>query len=262
MSEVFVDLQNDGFNLTEVAGYAVELVREVVVAKFNLPDVNGEIETDPEKILAKLDAAVVDLRPGALFEYRGKQMVLVDRDLDIMEHSTASGKLTYRYWPEVWRGGTGLRQVVTGKDRSGTNLEVCYPTCHPNGVSQGGEIAVSEPALVLGIDYMRALEESPLSYVKRYLGRVNSAAFLGQGPGQWLCTKLDFEEVVSVPGQNLKKWWHFSAEFELDELGHQPEIVFRLNETGKPPPDVVDGVGRKVVDWFLEADFSQEFPPL
>ena len=169
----------------------------------------------------------------------------------------------------------GTKTVTTSTDRSGEPLSVVYG--HDITATSPEEVAASkgsvqqpsvtvmdaEPVysteLVVGIP---AVIE-PADLTKYYVGKVNSGDWRGLPENSWLCTAATprpLNPFTSSPSIFGFRRYVYSFRFVASTYGKgwNPTIEWIDSTTRMPPSDLVDDAGRKLVEWYEAADFSQE----
>lgn len=143
-------------------------------------------------------------------------------------------------------GGTGLETLESAYDRNGAQITTTH-----NGITQGGTISV--PNAQSSFRFTRTQQTGQPGVIsKTYVNRVNSTAWMGGNPGEWLCTNIAFD---LVDDSTTPDTYQLTYEFQFKEGGWQPKIVYIDPDTGQPPPNLQIGTGVKVVDWFFEINF-------
>ena len=93
-----------------------------------------------------------------------------------------------------------------------------------------------------------------------YANKVNSESFLGISPGFWFCPGVSWESEDLT--EDEIPTWRVSFQFRLrdgDITPWDPRVVYIDPETGQPPTGLVDGIGFKIVPWYLSIDFNNIF---
>jgi hypothetical protein len=101
----------------------------------------------------------------------------------------------------------------------------------------------------------RFLQCDPDEIRRKYLGLVNEKPWFDEGAEKWLCTLVAAN--TDIPSSPTK--WQVNFAFQRNPDGWNREIVFVDPRTGQPPPDLVDGVGRKKLIMYRRADFNELF---
>lgn len=168
--------------------------------------------------------------------------------------------LTYRSTAVFYRGGSSLSQIQTSNDKAGTKITVTYAA--PQNGERQDQCGVINPfnteaSLVADVLIQNA---APGAIALDYTNRLNLGAWQGRSEGEWLCTRVSFE-----PWAASADWWRYYFEFQLRPLlppfdnAWQPEVQW-IAADGIIPDDLVDGTGRKVVEWHEYMDFETQFP--
>lgn len=159
--------------------------------------------------------------------------------------------------------GTALSQQETNIDKNGDPIyvEYTYPDDYPleprlqgRTVRVGVTLSVLTPESSLRI-VSRETEE-PGSASRFYVGKVNSGAFRFDEtaqPGTWI--------VMAITGRSEDGGVSYIVTYELQYRadGWEQAAVYVDTQTGRPPSDLLDDVGKKFVQEHEEADFNTMF---
>jgi hypothetical protein len=146
------------------------------------------------------------------------------------------------------RIGGAVSSTETEVDRFGDPITVAYQ----NEV-QGGLVQANEAAMQLSFD-MAVSTYNPTSLVIAWQNKVNSVDWFEGAPGVWLCTRVNVETIQENSSPPL---WKLTFEFQAKPFpGWQPWVRYINPEFGKPPPNLVLGVGYKQVEHYVGADFN------
>lgn len=114
----------------------------------------------------------------------------------------------------------------------------------PRTVFQGGEINIPFPQANISFQGLIATTR-PRALAKSIIGTVNGAEFMGDPTTYWLCSEVAWEVNdptthlatggLPIAGPNYK----FTFEFQYNDDGWDPTIVFLDQRMSKPPPDVL-----------------------
>lgn len=147
----------------------------------------------------------------------------------------------------VASGSSSLLMVQSDVDRDGNQVVLSW-----NDRQQTGQFQVGVPVQSLRLGHTVHVAEPEL-WQKLWVGKVNSQAFRTRGAGQWLCVGADFD---LTERETTPLGYSFTYEFVGNDEGHDPKVVYIDPTTRKPPPGIVDDVGRKEVPWYFDVDFN------
>jgi len=202
----------------------------------------------------------------------GGQLVCFRRDLRVVDKN-ANGVIVDMFVEYLrnnafisfefsFSGGTNLQQVETQRDFFGNQIFVqhVYPADDPEFpstlVTQGGAVDVQIPMSTLEVTaQIQALYPDLIS--RSFTGCVNAFPWAAGAPGTWLCSSVSFQlrdEIAFPPRYDM------TFQFTHNLQTWTPLIVFQDERTGKPPANLVPGVGIRTVDWYPPVDFSFFFP--
>ena len=157
---------------------------------------------------------------------------------------------------------TTLSQEESNKDVNGVpiDLSYTYPTDYkldPNkaGKTYRGGGTVSRMVPESSMVYTRMESTSPGPKSRAYVGKVND------GPWSMDETSASVARtwlLVSITGRSSDGGATYSVTYTFQYRAYtwDSTVIFINSDDGKPPPDLVDGVGSKVVQKYLEADFD------
>lgn len=157
---------------------------------------------------------------------------------------------------------SGLQQTQTQNNRWGAPLLVqhTYPVDDPDFPEQTfQQIATAsffEPQLRLAAVGILS-RWIPIAESARWVGSVNAVYWVGGAPGTWLCTKADASPLSLRPSDRK---WRFHFEFQFKSGGWNPGVWFEDSRTGRPPSDLVPGIGVYQADLYPMLDFRILFP--
>lgn len=197
-------------------------------------------------------------------------LVCVGRQVRLLQNSKHQLEVVCEYRPIgssqtnfIFSGGTSLAQASTQVDRFGNQIAVSHtwPGDDDDFPSkthlQGLDMNVLQPQTTM--QAVGQLQVAFPDYVSRlWTGSMNSAAWSGASPYQWMCTACDWTPLDVGIGR-LRRW-QFRFEFQHAITGWIPQTWFIDSRTGKPPVNLVPGVGIRQVDWYGELDFNILFP--
>jgi len=228
----------------------------------------GAISTDAQVLLEAFAAAGVP-RAGDVFPGHSN-LVCTGRRVRLLRNSPRNVEIVCNYQRLgltrsgfIFSGSTQLGQVNTQLDRFGNQVFVAhtYPESDPNYPSQthlqGMDQSVLMPQTTLTATGQ--LQVAYPDFVSRiWTGSMNSTFWGGAEPGYWMCTRVDFSPLDV--GWGRFRWWEFTFEFQMAITGWPVRIYFVDPTTGKPPTNLIPGVGYKIVDWYGEIDYNTLFP--
>jgi hypothetical protein len=133
-------------------------------------------------------------------------------------------QVAHHYGNREWPAG-----IVSAKDTIRT-------------VIQGGEITIPFPQSNFSVTGLVATDE-PHILAKSICPSINSEIWQGDPVFTWLCTEASWELNDGDPGPNIVvpslPIYRFKFEFQYNEDGWDPTVVFLDQRTGRPPHDVV-----------------------
>lgn len=149
------------------------------------------------------------------------------------------------------RVGAALAQTSTDVDLTGQRIEVAYD---PHGnraqrLTQSASVTVLRPQL--SFCFRRQERSDPAARARKYVGAVNSQPFQQCAAQTLLC--------VALTGQSSDggRSYDVTYEFQYDAQGWQPRVSYTDPQTRRPPVDVLEGLGRKVVTVYPQIDFNE-----
>jgi hypothetical protein len=151
-------------------------------------------------------------------------------------------------------GGASIQQIPTEIDRNGDQITVEY-----EGVEQGGTITPYEAIAGVTFEYV-ATNVAPLAVVRLYTNLVNNSVAWFHDPSAlartWIIADVAFDRIQVVP---ITKY-RFGFTLQHNPDGWDPQVIYEDPETGRPPPDLVAGVGYKTIPWHNEVNFNEVLP--
>jgi len=169
-------------------------------------------------------------------------------------------------------GSSVLETVETDKDRNDDPITLSNVGALKNGEELGGATiasgdgeAVTRPVIIsvtrpLTTFSIRRIEANsalvaggidPLVLQASYVNRVNSTSFIGFPPGEVLCESINFDnDGLGDVAFNM------AYEFRAKEYGWNPEAILFDVATGEPYVGLVQGVGRKIVEYYWAENFN------
>lgn len=159
-------------------------------------------------------------------------------------------------------GASSLQQETTELDFDSNQITVQHtwppedPTKANETQVQGGSLSVLTPYPTVSIS-TKFTHSFPTIVQQNWVGFVNSFTWNAGAARTWLCTSVNYQDSDSGASPPV---WQFVFTFAHKSTGWDPTAVFIDERTGKPPADLVDGVGLKTVTFYPEFDFNTEFP--
>jgi hypothetical protein len=157
-----------------------------------------------------------------------------------------------------FRGGASLTSIQTAKRRDGTPIEVEY-----RGDKKRGEINAFEVQGHLTKEFVWR-GARPETFVQDWINYVNVSAWMGGGPEEWLCTRVDYQLIDAV---RTPMTFGMVMDFERRPTKWVYTVAYR-DGTGQIPGDVSDEsvpadsppYGIKDIHWHSQRDFNSLFP--
>jgi len=221
-------------------------------------DVGGASANYPGLVLEDATARVV-----------GKAEVLIDYTF---RRASGGTRYTFFFGPGyhdnglyfTWSGGTNVTQYDTPFDINGALIQVSHTwdgseeqpgaTGRPDSTAESVSVMVpASTAIARG--YLQAAYPDLLA--RSWAGYTNSDIWAGEPPGAWLCSSVTWEPADSSTSPVT---YQFEFAFELKFGGWQPWVWYTNPNTGRPPYNVVDGVGVKQITWYPSRTFWEFFP--
>ena len=168
----------------------------------------------------------------------------------------------------------GTKTVTTSTDRSGQPLSVVYglgiTATSPEEIAAAGShqqptVTVMDAEPVYSTELVVSIPANiePSDVTAYYVGKVNSGEWRGLPENSWLCTAATprplnpFTSSPSIFGF-LRYVYSFRFVASTYGKGWNPTIEWIDPTTRMPPANLQEGFGRKLVEWYEAADFSQE----
>lgn len=120
----------------------------------------------------------------------------------------------------------------------------------------GAEYSVMSPSLE--VTATGVIEtNAPLSLAFKWTRVLNRSEWAGGAAGRWCCVNVESKplDLGSSPQKHT-----FTFTFQYRAQGWLPKVWFIDERTGRPPADVVEGVGTQLVDVFTYLEFNDLFP--
>ncbi len=250
------------------------LVREALVSFSGL-----DIPTDWTVLTEALDESALPQYGDHLTEDlsdNAYDLELVERNVKSVEKNRVRVELVYENFADLEenlddpRGGyvTGevrcnLQQKTSNLDINGNLVEVShtYPSDDYNypdeTLVQGGQFQYYEPERTV---FIRGIKQTrhPWLIAKAIIGRVNLNSFGGELPRYWLCTGCSWKLAWAgrMGGSARENRYYMNFEFQYNADTWDPTVTFIDDVTGKPPRNLVAGVGYKTVTKMPAVDFN------
>lgn len=171
-----------------------------------------------------------------------------------LDGDTAKVRLIYKGYP-IRRVDvrTSLNMIEGNEDIHGNIISVSYtyPKTYTKDIRKAGQVwpqgglvprPVPETVLTFHVIFTGSWEVM-YNFATDYVGMVNSGTWLDSGDdGQWLC------EAVQASTRESGMMYEAQVTFHKRPIGWQPLVVFINPDDGKPPANLVKGVGYKKVD--------------
>lgn len=147
-------------------------------------------------------------------------------------------------------GGAGLEEIETQFDRNGEQITVFHDR------ELGGTIHPLMPRPELTFDWTEQAD-IPGQLVIDFVGKTNLETWQLGLPGTWLCMSVFFD---IVNASTIPVTYKYSMKFRYKDdgtgAGWNPQVIFIDPETGEPPTGLVEGVGYKVIPWYIQVSFA------
>jgi len=240
--------------------------------------VMGLTGTDWSVMYDVLDDAGIPPKGSYLDNDRGSHLHLVTRNVKMIDKDKAHVTLTYGPFNDrgqrlFYDFTTILGRNISGKMQASvaqkaTNLfreagtgteelivlEHTYPTDDPDysdrTISQTGQVDVYIPQRTFTIEGVKETN-APWNVAENLIGAVNKNSWLGQPMHTWMCTEVSWE--FRDEGN-----YFMSFAFQHDPDTWNPTAVFIDDRTGRPPDDLIEGLGYKYIRYHREKNFVKE----
>ena len=251
--------------------------------RFSIPFIvmglNQSKTDSPQKVIADSRAAVIAITgdrgsscPGIVVPYGWPPYLdsFSFDDVNMQETAVVKGKINYRgYQMTQFRIGSSMFEAQTNIDKDGAAIVVdyTYPADYTVQPLWAGEIAptqgglVSDPQpetpitmtfLLVSSGLTSALEQAT-AFNQKYVGKVNASTYrIGSIDGAartWRCTS----GTSSSTDGGRTMWYELTLTYR--EIGWDQLVTWIDPFTGKPPPDLIEGVGAKRPKVIPEAHF-------
>lgn len=239
----------------EANGRVVEIVRTAKVYDIAIPDPANARDLLLDKVLRAPNVP----RPGNAHPHR-PELIVQDRDARALSTNIAMVSVTYRLpdggnFPpgsDSFRltGGTGIEQISTMLDRTGTPIVVTH-----EDVEQGGFITPYEARSEITAERTEQLS-NPLGVSTLWTNAVNTGGWSldpNAQPRTWLVAGVNFELVSQ---DTIPFTYRVVYNFRQNPDGFDPQVVFIDPETGNPPPNLTPDEGYKTIPWYTSLNFN------
>jgi len=261
-------------SLEDRYGVAIGLRRPAQVTGL---DVEGAADGDKFLILWEAFDAV-GVTPGSKCTDHDN-LVLAGRTARLIDVNKAMVELTYEHFMVsdsqnlgspvhgelFYRTTSSLDTVETQKDGAGLQITVThiYPDDGKESlkyagtaVVQGGMISVTEARKVKTLVGILATD-APDDVTDGLINKVNSEPWQSGAATTYKCTAASHEPWDLESDVRTHR---FFFEFRHDPNGHDPDVIFRDEDTGLPPTGLTDD-GAKTVVYYGQTDFNNYFQP-
>lgn len=261
MATTHTDTTPETLELIEDRGAAVFLRRRFVVE--GLLNTN----TDARTLQEALDESAVpnfNTSPAGF-----TNLLLTKRTVTAMTASPDIAEVICEYESKaeaglnyIFRGSSSVQSVQTEKDIGGFPITVqhSYPANDPEfpgeTKTQVVPITFQQPQLTL---IASAIESTdlPAALAGGWQGYINSLEWFGGGASSWLISRVTF---VPHDQSTTPTKWMFTFEFQFNPDFWTPLAFFKDPTTGRPPPNLIFGVGTKLVARYPSRDFNEKWP--
>lgn len=137
----------------------------------------------------------------------------------------------------IVRGSGTSAMRILAKDEKGKPLFLTYEDLLNAGVIYTQTVKLQIPAPHAILEFERIEPNSPVSNIRQYVSKVNSASWQGGAAGTWMCREIPFESlgnVLNIGGGGYR----VSYKFEYDELGWDSIAVYEDEITHVTPSDI------------------------
>lgn len=266
-----VEVKIDRIDLLEAQernGVTIRLVRRARV--INLTN------TDHTVLFSALAEAGIPAAGSTLTGVGASNLILTERNPRIVDKTTVDVDLVYEKFDNEGQSfdtpplgfftanvRVSVQQVTTNKDIDGlaVSVEHTWPSVtppelqvHPAGELsvQGGEFQAFIPQRSFSVEGYK-ITNAPWVLANQMIGRLNNAPFSGQAIHEWMCVGATWRIADNDIAANR---YFMSFEFQHNPDTWNPTVVFIDPETGKPPKDLVQGVGFKTIRRNPEINFE------
>jgi len=248
------------------------MVRLVRVAR-----VVGLTDTDYQVLQSALDASGVPTKGATLtgmanLVLTSRQTTVVDEDQGVVDVT-----LTYEHFLNegqdiddppvgvlVGEVRANISQVPTNKDAPGASgslitVEYEYPEDYHKEdlqgqtVEQTGEIQVFQAQRTIFLQGIMEVD-FPWQIALSLVSKVNKQAWSGGVAHSWMCTAVNWKIHDATSGANR---YLFTFEFQHNLDTWDPQVVFIDENSGRPPAGLVEGTGKKTIEYHEEIDFNE-----
>lgn len=163
--------------------------------------------------------------------------------------------------PAVWEIDATIETTTAQKDVNGSVMEVNYT--YPDNYKAVTRLAGTEadpqvvsaefPQASFALRIQQAENRTVIAVsddAAAHVGTVNSTTFLGKSARKWLCTRIQCSNPTNVTPTDV------TYEFIYNPLTWDIEGIFVDPFIGRPPADLVDGVGIKTFKVIGESNLN------
>jgi hypothetical protein len=238
------EIRVTGLTSTNADAYIAELVNANVIPTVDVIIAGSKLRNAAYTIQLDEDVALGDALVRISFE------TFEEQD-DVTFHGFSS--VTQRQ-TEVDREGAALTVEHTYPEDAKGTLPDATQKAGKTDV-QGGSLSVVLPVQGIRGSY-RAQSADADAVLEKWVGHCNAGQFRGKPEYTWMCTGGRYELIDRSVTPNL---FEFTFEFHYDPKGWDDAttIVYIDPTTNAPPPELVDGKGRKKIKYYPTVDFSQ-----
>lgn len=163
--------------------------------------------------------------------------------------------------PPVWEIDATIETTTAQKDRDGITMVVgyTYPADYKAvprlaGIKADDQVVTAEfPQASFALRIQQAENRTVIAVsddAAAHVGTVNSGAFLGKSPRTWLCTRIQASNPTNLVPTDV------TYEFIYNPLSWDIEGIFVDPFIGRPPADIVNGVGIKTFSVIGESNLN------
>lgn len=151
-------------------------------------------------------------------------------------------KSTNFFYPEGDRTNFERTQIVVAHQYPTTETGIpasAYSKEFPRVVFQGGEIKIPFPESTYSIAGI-VFTKKPAKVAKRVVACINKIEWQGNPPFTWICSECQWEVNNPAFSGTVDSTYKMSFEFQHNEDGWNPDVVFLDQRFGGPPASVVE----------------------
>lgn len=153
-----------------------------------------------------------------------------------------------------------VQQIATDMDRDGNKVTVShtYPADDKNFPNETlvlpGEMQVYVPQKVLTLQGVKPTQ-TPWLIANQIVGALNAGPWSLGAARTWMCMKANWKW-IGYNQHTLEHFYNMTFEFQYNKLTWNPYVIFIDPKTGQQPANLVEGVGRKYIQYQEEVDFE------